>query len=73
MVMGLVIHGLKYFVAPLVDMCTFVGIFTQTVTSLIGGAIIYIGIALFFKFDEVTIIREYIQKALRILRKTKEI
>lgn len=71
-VMGAVIHGMKYFIAPLVNMRTFFGIFTQTVGSVIAGGAIYIAIALYFKFDEVVIIREYLHKAKLLIRNAKK-
>ncbi len=50
--MGLVIQGIKYIIAPLVDMQTFIGVFLQTLGSLFGGGVIYILIAQLFDFDE---------------------
>lgn len=71
-IMGLVIHGMKYFIAPIVNMRTFVGIFTQTLGSLLAGGAIYIVIALYFRFDEVIIIREYLHKAKLIITNGKK-
>ncbi len=71
LVMGLTVHGMKYFIAPIVDMRTFIGIFIQTFGSILAGALIYIVIAMAFKFDEVVIIREYIQKVKRLLKNGK--
>lgn len=70
LIMGLVIHGLKYFVAPLVDMHTFIGILIQSVVSCIGGGMVYIAIALAFSFDEVAIIREYIGKLGKVIKRS---
>ncbi|MBI2411294.1 MAG: murein biosynthesis integral membrane protein MurJ [Candidatus Kerfeldbacteria bacterium] len=50
--MGCIIQGLKYVIAPAVDMHTFVGIFLQTMGSLIGGGMMYLFIATQFHFDE---------------------
>lgn len=50
--MGIVIQGLKYAVAPVVDTHTFIGIFLQTVAALIGGGVAYIIIATQFHFAE---------------------
>lgn len=61
-VMGLMIHGMKYFVAPLVDMHTLLGILTQTVSSLAAGGIIYLGIAYYFNFPELQIVKQQLTK-----------
>lgn len=50
--MGLVIQGLKYLVAPAVDMQTVLGVFTQTVIAILGGGAMYITIAFYFEFAE---------------------
>jgi len=50
--MGVVIQGLKYVIAPLVNMQTFVGIFAQTLGAMIGGGVVYIMIAHLFRFEE---------------------
>lgn len=63
LVMGLVIHGIKYIIAPLVDMHTFIGILIQSVASLCAGVFIYLVIAIYFKFAEVDIIHEWLLKA----------
>lgn len=68
-VMGFVVQGLKYVVAPLVDMQTFVGVFTQAVVATLGGAAVYILIAERFHFDEATAVRNKIRAAWRVLRK----
>lgn len=69
LVMALVIQGIKYGVAPLVNMRTFMGIFIQTVASILGGALTYGFISVVGKFDEVTIIGEYVRKVIRLFRK----
>lgn len=53
---GLVVQGLKYFLAPIVDMTTFFGVFMQTAGALLGGAAVYLGIAIAFRFEEVDMI-----------------
>lgn len=68
LIMAAVIQGLKYGVAPLVNMRTFVGIFIQTVVSMIGGALTYFFVSAVGKFDEVSIIREYVRKVLKIFK-----
>lgn len=65
--MGLTIHGMKYFVAPLVDMRTFVGIFIQTITSLGAGGIVYLGIAYYFSFPELQIVQQQLAKLRKYL------
>ncbi|MFA6028185.1 MAG: murein biosynthesis integral membrane protein MurJ [Patescibacteria group bacterium] len=72
LVMGLVIHGVKYAVAPLVDMHTFVGIFLQTVLSMAAGASVYLFIAYYFKFSEVEIVREFMGKAKKLFTNGKQ-
>lgn len=67
--MGIIIHGLKYFVEPFVDTHTFIGILIQTIVSIGGGALFYIVITLWFEFDEVVIIRQYIQKLMHLLKR----
>lgn len=63
LVMGIIMHGMKYFVAPLVDMQTFIGIFIQTSSSLLAGIFVYGLIALRFKFDEVNLVMDWLKKA----------
>lgn len=60
--MGLMIHGMKYFVAPLVDMRTFIGILIQTVASIMTGGIVYLGIAYYFQFPELQIVKQQLAK-----------
>lgn len=62
-IMGLVIQGMKYIIAPWVDMQTFVGIFLQTIISAGAGVGIYLFLAFYFKFSEVEIICQWLQKA----------
>ncbi len=59
-IMGIVIHGIKYFVAPLVDMQRFWGIFVQTGMAIFAGAIVYFGIAMRFSFAEVKIVKDWL-------------
>lgn len=63
---GLVIHGIKYVVAPLVDMRTFIGILIQTICAVGGGGIVYLGIAYYFHFPELQIVRQQLNKLRRI-------
>lgn len=55
---GIVIQGLKYFIAPIVDMTTFVGVFMQTAGAFLGGALTYMLITILLRFDEVRMIRK---------------
>lgn len=64
---GLTIHGIKYIVAPLVDMHTFIGILTQTILAIGGGAIVYLAIAYYFSFPELQIVKQQLQKLRRLL------
>ena len=65
--MGLTIHGMKYFVAPLVDMHTFIGIFIQTVASLAAGGTVYLVAAYYFHFPELQIVRQQLTKLRKFL------
>lgn len=55
-VSGVVIHGLKYFLAPIVDMTTYVGVFMQTAGAFLGGAAVYLAVAILFRFEEVDMV-----------------
>jgi hypothetical protein len=48
----LVIQGLKYLIAPAVDMQTVVGVATQTIVAILGGGVMYLAIAFYFEFTE---------------------
>lgn len=65
--MGVVILGMKYFIAPLVDMHTVIGIALQALGSSVAGGIVYMAIAVAFKFEEVDIIRDYLHKLKRAI------
>ena len=67
MAMGIVLHGLKYLISPLVDMHTLVGVILQTVGSLSGAAVIYLGIAYYFDYPELTIVKSRVKKILNII------
>jgi len=66
-VMGLIVLGAKYFIAPLVDMHTVIGIALQTLGSTLAGGLVYVAIAVFFRFEEVEIIRDYLKKVRRLV------
>ncbi len=57
--MGGVIQWLKYIIAPLVDMQTFVGVFLQAAGAIIGGSLVYLLLSLFFKSEEIEILRKW--------------
>jgi hypothetical protein len=63
LLMGLMIQGLKYVIGPLVDMQTFFGVLVQTAGSLVGGGLVYVLLAVKLNFDEVDIIKKFLQKA----------
>lgn len=69
LVMGTVIQGMKYTVASVVDMQTFLGIFMQTSVSVATGIAVYCALALWLNVAEVAIVREYVQKMVRSVRK----
>ncbi|EKD79502.1 MAG: integral membrane protein MviN [uncultured bacterium] len=60
--LGLIIHGMKYFVANFVDMHTFIGIFIQTAASVAAGGLVYLGIAYYFNFPELQIVKQQLAK-----------
>lgn len=59
---ALVIHGMKYFFAEIVDMHTLAGIFIQGVGSALFGGMMYLAIAFHYHFEEVTFLRESLKK-----------
>jgi len=56
------------FVAPLVDMRTYLGIFIQTAVTLMLSGITYIALSLLFRFEEVEILEKYFGKYIKFLR-----
>jgi putative peptidoglycan lipid II flippase len=68
-VMGFVVQGLKYVVAPMVNMETVVGVFIQAVVATLGGAIVYILIAERFHFDEAIAVRKKIRSVFQLLKR----
>lgn len=63
LLMGLVVQGLKYLIAPQVDMQTFVGVFLQTAGSILGGVLLYLLLAGLFQFEEVKSMVHILKKA----------
>lgn len=68
-VMGFVIQGLKYVVAPMVNMQTFVGVFIQAAVATLGGAFVYITLAEKWHFEEATLVKKKIASAWRMIQK----
>jgi len=62
LVAALVTQGLKYFMAGIVDMQTFVGVLLQTIVAAGAGVLIYILISYIFKFEEVAALRSILLK-----------
>lgn len=66
---GLVIQGLKYFLAPLVDMTTFIGVLTQTAGAFIGGAGVYLALSIWFRLEEVDMVRVMLVHMMSAIRR----
>ena len=64
-----VIQWLKYLVAPLVDMQTFIGVAWQTLVAGLGGVLIYLMLSLFFKSEEIEIVRHWLAKFWLIIKR----
>jgi len=60
--MGLVIQGTKNIISGLVNMHTFLGIAAQTLTALIVGLAVYIGLCLILRCEEVSSIKHVFRK-----------
>lgn len=61
-VAGVVVQGLKYPVAWLVDMHRFWGVFTQIVVTGAGGFSTYIGLCWLFGLDDVRVLYRYVPR-----------
>lgn len=61
-VMGLVVWGMKYFLAIGVDMTTFVGILIQGVGAGVVGIIVYLVLSVIMKCDEVRILTNWLKR-----------
>ena len=61
-VTALVVHGLKYLMAGLVDMRSFIGILEQTAVAGGLGLLIYFLISYLFKFEEISALKEIFVK-----------
>ncbi|OGY78683.1 MAG: murein biosynthesis integral membrane protein MurJ [Candidatus Kerfeldbacteria bacterium RIFCSPHIGHO2_02_FULL_42_14] len=62
LLMGFIIQGAKYSIAPLVDMRTYFGLLTQTSLSVFVGGITYLIIAFAWKFPEVEKLKVWFAK-----------
>lgn len=69
MMMGIVIQGIKYVIAPMVDMQSYLGILIQTTGSLLGGAIMYLALALYFHFSEAEMVGKFIKQSVSQVKK----
>lgn len=67
--MGGIIQLLKYFIATGVNMHTFLGVALQTGIAFIGGAIVYIVIALLLRCEEISAMRQWLEKAKRLFQR----
>ncbi len=61
--LGLVVQRMKYFIAPLVDMQTFWGVFLQTAMAGLVGAMVYFVITLILQAPEIENIRQWLINA----------
>jgi len=61
-VMGGVVWLVKRFVVLGIDMSTFVGVFLQGLIAGLAGIIVYLLIALIFRFDEISIITNWFRR-----------
>ena len=64
LLMGLAIQGLKYVIAPIVNMETFLGIFTQGAAAGLGGLAVYALAGLALRSHEMQVFIETIKKRL---------
>ena len=63
--MAVVVQAIKYLVGPLVNMQTFIGVFIQTVSAILGGILFYLITTLAFRFNEVEIITQIAVKKVK--------
>lgn len=66
--MVLVVQGLKYTLASMVNMQTVVGVFTQTALSTLGGCFVYLVIAWYFRFPEARAVMHKLRQWSQLLR-----
>lgn len=65
---GIVAYLVLQIMAPLVNMHTFVGIFSQGLVAGLAGLLIYLLLGILFKLEEVEIIKKMIKKTMRIFK-----
>ena len=68
---GAVVQGLKYPVAAVVDMQRFWGVFMQLTVAMTGGILTYFGLCVLFKCDELSVIRRYFPRQLKLVAETE--
>ncbi len=68
LLMAIVVQAIKYQAAALVDMQTFIGVFIQTASAIIGGGLFYFLMSLVFKFSEIEMVYQMIARRLRIFK-----
>ena len=66
---GSIAYLALYFIAPLVDMHTFIGIFIQGLAAGIVGLLSYLILGIVFKLEEVELFKKLFKKGLLIFRK----
>lgn len=68
---GFVANRILHFLAPLVNMRTFAGIFTQGLVAGLAGLLIYLILSILFKLEEVSIVKNKLIQTWRLLRNGK--
>ena len=68
---GIMAYATLYIMAPLVDMHTFLGIFTQGFVAGMMGLLTYIILSIVFKLDEVQIIKKMLLKVIFLIKNGK--
>ncbi len=71
LVAGFVANRVLYFVAPLVNMHTFAGIFLQGLLAGLLGLLIYLILSILFKLEEVAIVKQKLLQSWRLLKNGK--
>lgn len=71
LVAGFVVYTSLHYLANLVDMHTFVGIFVQGVGAGLLGLLTYLILSILFKLEEVEIVKRIIKKSLLLFRNGK--
>lgn len=58
--MGLAVQGVKYLIAPWVNMQTGVGVLAQTLGASLAGGVVYLGFGFLLKCEEVKLIKKFL-------------